>query len=173
MIKKVIAYGIGALIVLFGLWIVYFGFIKTEFSREKMFSTPANSEGVYRYLTNPNMFPQWIKGFERSRRVTSPSSTEEMIYLLDIQDEGESFQVIFTSTTTQKTKVLHHKAEHPFYIIEVNIEFDEVGVDSTNVHLDLNIRGDGVMERILSPLFVANVLDEYQNQYDRALQYVQ
>ena len=173
MVRKVIVYGIGSILVLCGLWFVYFGFIHTEFSREKMFSAAGNSERSYSYLTNPNLFPQWIKGFERSRRVTSSNETVEMIHLLNIQDEGESFQVIFTSTATQKPRLLHQKVEHPFYIVESNIEFDEVGSDSTNVYLNLTIEGDGVMERVLSPFFAGHVLDEYENQYDRALQFVQ
>lgn len=136
-------------------------------------STPASSEQITAYLTNPNMFPQWINGFERSRRVTSPATSNQTIYLIDIRDEGDIYKVVFTSTPSEKKNDLHQKAEHTFYTLEAELEFAKTESGRTDVKIDLALKLDGMLNKMIAPLFASSVLHDYETQYERAFQFIE
>lgn len=170
MVIKVLSW-IAATLLLVGLiWIVTFGFIKTEYSHDTEIPCPHSKEQVFDFLSDPNRFPQWIRGFERSRRVSTPKESNKKMYLLTIEDENE-LNVIFSSTRVDSMGLLQQKVEHPFYNLEVAIKEkkSKTELEESKITIEFHLEPAGFFERVLSPFYVSAVLSDFEDQYRRGI----
>ncbi|SRR6056297_22881 len=171
MAKKVLSWILGIIFLAFISWIVVFGFIKTEYQDQISLSSKHSTANVYKYLTNPNFFPEWVQGYRRSQRVTSSSETEKSIYLLSIEDE-EELKLIYSSRYNDSATAFSQEFDHPFYTLQASLNSREKEDRENKINIELKISGNGIVERILAPFYVFQVLEDYEKQYESALKAV-
>jgi hypothetical protein len=162
-IKVVIGF---ALVVIFS-WISIFGFLKKNYTLDWSKTTKATPSEINSFLSNPNLIPLWMPNFKNSRKVRDTAIQNRSIYLLEIEDAEESFQVIFVHDQNSTPDTIFQFYEHPFYNLKLTLLTPK---DDTNkIQLLLNLEGEDFIHRILSPFFSLSILQEYKEKYDRAI----
>ncbi|NBC04268.1 MAG: hypothetical protein GVY20_11250 [Bacteroidetes bacterium] len=147
-------------------WIIIFGFVKEDYSWEWSKTTNSTPSEINAFISNPNFFPLWMKNFKTSRKVRDTVSAKRNIFLIEIEDEEENFQVIFIHDQKSAPDTIYQTYEHPFYNINVEIITQKEETDKT--HFFLNLQGRNFAHRLLSPFFFFSVLQDYKEHYDKA-----
>lgn len=173
MIRKVFSWIFGLFLIASISWIAVFGFIKTNFSGQIQVSSSNDLEEIYDYITNPNLFPEWIQGYSRSQRVTSPSDVIKSIYLVSIEEDGEEFKVIYTTENKREQRQLLQKVEHPFYEMNAKMKLTQNTNSEQTILIELRVTGEGFVSQLLAPFYISEVLEDYKKQYQLAIKAIQ
>lgn len=165
--KTAIRFVIGVISVGIFSWIIIFGFLKKNYSWKWYKTTNSTPLEINAFISNPNLFPLWMKNFKTSRKVKDTVNQSRSIYLIEIEDEEENFQVIFIHDQKSAPDTIYQSYEHPFYNIKLAIITQKKEEDKS--HFFLNLQGADIIHRVLSPFFFFGVLQDYKEQYDKAI----
>ena len=165
--KSKIKVVIGFVLVVIFSWLIIFGFLKKNYSRGWSKTTKATPSEINTFLSNPNFYPLWMNNFKNSRKVRDTAIQNRSIYLLEIEDEEESFQVIFVHDQNSTPDTIFQSYEHPFYNLKLTLVTPKY--NTNKIQLFLNLQGEDFLHRVLSPFFSISVLQEHKKIYNRAI----
>jgi len=158
---------IGVVVVGIFSWIIIFGFVKKNYSWEWSRTTNSTPSEINAFISNPHFFPFWMENFKTSRKVRDTVSANRNIFLIEVEDEEENFQVIFIHDHKSAPDTIYQSYEHPFY--NINVQIIPPKEETGKTHFFLNLQGASFFHRVLSPFFFFSVLQDYKEHYDKAI----